>query len=140
MTLADRIQEFLLRLTPPTRFSLMTELERLETCDSEVPGSAEVLAKLRAEFRKDGSNQNRTNPPQRYFFAPLESLLIDGAAEHANSGRIQRGSLASIWEWISRDLLPTMTRDYVKKIDELVATYVNACLRGDVVAMPTKFF
>jgi hypothetical protein len=122
MALADRIQEFLLRLTPLTRFSLMTELERLETCDDEVPGSQEVLAKLRAEFRKDGSNHNRTSPPQRYFFAPLEPLLIDGAPEHANTGQIQRGSLTSIWEWIRRDLLPTMARDYVKKIDELVAT------------------
>lgn len=120
MTLADRIQEFLQRLTPLTRSSLLTELERLEMCDGEMPGSAEILAKLRAEFRKDGSTQNRVSNPSRYFFAPLEPLLVDGAPEHANSGRIQRGSLAAIWEWISRDLLPTMARDYVKKIDELI--------------------
>jgi hypothetical protein len=138
MTLADRIQEFLLRLTPPTRFSLLTELERLETCDSEVPGSAEVLAKLRSEFRKDGSNQNRVSQPLRYFFAPLESLLIDGAPEHANSGRIQRGSLASIWEWISRDLLPTMARDYVKKIDELIAANNEREARQVAAAFQTK--
>jgi hypothetical protein len=121
MTLADRIQEFLQRLTPVTRSSLLTELERLETCDDEMPGSAEVLAKLRAEFRKDGSSQNRISNAARYFFAPLEPLLINSAPEHANSGRIQRGSLAAIWEWISRDLLPTMARDYVKKIDESIA-------------------
>jgi hypothetical protein len=138
MTLADRIQEFLLRLTPLTRFSLMTELERLETCDSEVPGSAEVLAKLRSEFRKDGSTQNRVSPPPRYFFAPLEPLLIDGAPEHANTGRIQRGSLASIWEWISRDLLPTMARDYIKKIDELVATNNQREARQVAAAFQTK--
>ena len=120
MTLADRIQEFLQRLTPLTRSSLLTELERLEMCDSEMPGSAEIIAKLRAEFRKDGSTQNRVSNPSRYFFAPLEPLLVDGAPEHANSGRIQRGSLAAIWEWISRDLLRTMARDYVKKIDELI--------------------
>jgi flagellin-specific chaperone FliS len=138
MALADRIQEFLLRLTPPTRFSLLTELERLETCDSEVPGSAEVLAKLRSEFRKDGSPQNRVNQPLRYFFAPLESLLIDGAPEHANSGRIQRGSLASIWEWIIRDLLPTMARDYVKKIDELVAANNEREARRVAAAFQTK--
>jgi hypothetical protein len=59
--------------------------------------------------------------PPGIFFAPLEPLLIDGAPEHANSGRILRGSLAPIWEWISRDLLPTMARDYVKEIDELIA-------------------
>jgi hypothetical protein len=122
MMLADRIQEFLQRLTPLTRNSLLTELERLETCDGEMPGTAEVLSKLRSEFRKDGSTQNRLSNPSRYFFAPLEPVLVDGAPEHANSGRIQRGSLAAIWEWVSRDLLRTMARDYVTKIDELIAT------------------
>lgn len=120
MTLADRIQEFLQRLSPLTRNCLLTELERLETCEGEMPGTAEVLAKLRAEFRKDGSTQNRGSTASRYFFAPLEPLLVDGAPEHENLGRIQRGSLAPIWEWISRDLLPTMARDYIKKIDELM--------------------
>jgi hypothetical protein len=122
MSLADRIQEFLQRLTPLTRNCLLTELERLEISEAELPGSAELLAKLRAEFRKDGSSQNRASSASRYFFAPLEPLLVDGAPEHANSGRIQRGSLAAIWEWISRDLLPTMARDYIKKIEELIAT------------------
>ena len=122
MTLADRIQEFLQRLTPLTRSSLLTELERLETCDDEMPGTADVLAKLRSEFRKDGSTQNRLSNPSRYFFAPLEPVLVDGAPEHANTGRIQRGSLAAIWEWISRDLLRTMARDYVTKVEELIAT------------------
>ncbi len=120
MALADRIQEFLQRLTPLTRNCLLAELERLETSEGEIPGSAEIVAKLRAEFRKDGSTQNRASNPSRYFFAPLEPLLVDGAPEHANSGRIQRGSLAAIWEWISRDLLPTMARDYVKQIDKLI--------------------
>jgi hypothetical protein len=118
MTLGDPIQEFLQRLTPMTRGNLLTELERLEICGDEIPGSAEILAKLRAEFRKDGSAQNRPAYPAKYFFAPLEPLLVDGAPEHANSGRIQRGSLAAIWEWTCRDLLPTMARDYVKKIEE----------------------
>ena len=120
MMLADRIQELLQRLTPLTRSSLLTELERLEMCEGELPGTGKILATLRAEFRKDGSTQDRINNPSRYFFAPLEPFLVDGAPEHANFGRIQRGSLAAIWEWISRDLLPTMARDYIKKIDELI--------------------
>ena len=119
MALADRIQEFLQRLTPLTRNCLLTELERLETSEGEMPGTGEILAKLRAEFRKDGSTQNRVDMPSRYFFAPLEPLLVSGAPEHANSGLIQRASLAAIWEWISRDLLRTMASDYIKKIDEL---------------------
>ena len=122
MALADRIQEFLQRLSPVTRGTLLTELERLEICGAEIAGAAPVLEKLRAEFRKDGSTQIRVSNPSRYFFAPLEPLLIDADPEHANSGRISRGSLAPIWEWISRDLLPTMARDYIKEINDLVAS------------------
>ena len=55
MALIDQIQEFLQRLTPLTRGSLLTELERLEVCGAEIPGAAPVLEKLRAEFRADGS-------------------------------------------------------------------------------------
>ena len=102
MALAERISEFLQRLTPLTRGSLLTELERLEQCDDEIPGAGEIVAKLRAELRKDGSSQNRVGNPARHFFSPLEPLLLDGAPQHANYGRIQRGSLHAIWEWISR--------------------------------------
>lgn len=122
MALTDRIQEFLQRLSPMTRGTLLTELERLEVCGGEIPGAAPVLEKLRAEFRTDGSTQIRASNPSRYFFAPLEPLLIDADPEHANSGRISRGSLSPIWEWVSRDLLPTMARDYVKEINDLIGT------------------
>jgi len=121
MAQPDRIQEFLQRLRPPTRSSLLTELERLELCGAEIPGSAAIVEKLRAEFRTNGQSQKRPSNPARYFFAPLEPLLVDGAAEHANSGRLQRGSLAAIWEWITRDLLPTMARDYTSQMNELIA-------------------
>ena len=138
MAVPDRIQEFLQRLTPPTRGNLLTELERLEVCGAEIPGAAPVLEKLRAEFRKDGSEQIRIGNPSRYFFAPLEPLLLDGDPEHANSGRISRGSLAPIWEWINRDLLPTMARDYVKGIIELIAAGNEREARKAAAAFQTK--
>jgi hypothetical protein len=118
----DPIQDYLQRLKPLARANLLTELERLEMCGTEIPGSAEVVASLRAEFRKDGATQTRMSNPSRYFFAPLEPLLVDGAPEHANSGRVLRGSLSPIWEWISRDLLPTMARDYATAITDMIGT------------------
>jgi hypothetical protein len=138
MALVDRIQEFLQRLTPLTRGSLLNELERLEASDTDPLGSAEAVAKLRAELRKDGSTQNRAATPSRHFFAPLEPLLIDGASEQANPGRILRGSLSPIWEWISRDLLPTMARDYVKTIEELTAADKPREVRLAVSTFQTK--
>jgi hypothetical protein len=120
MVQIDRIWEFLQRLSPLTRSSLLTELERLELCGVDVPGSTDIQAKLRAEFRKDGSTQGRAPTTSRYFFEPLDPLLADG--EHENAGRIARGSLAPIWEWITRDLLPTMARDFEAQMKDLIAT------------------
>ena len=121
MTEPDQLQEYLQRLTPLARGNLLTELERLELCGAEIPGSPVIMEILRAEFRTNGQTQTRISNHARYFFAPLEPLLVDGAPAHANSGRIQRGSLAAIWEWITRDLLPTMARDYTTQMNDLIA-------------------
>src|SRR5215831_18951260 len=118
----DKIWDFLQRLSPLTRSSLLLELERLELCGVDMPGSADIRAKLRAEFGKDGSPQNRETQPSYHFFAPLELLLVEGAPEHPNAGRIPRGSLMPIWEWINRDLLPTMARDFNAQMRGLMGT------------------
>jgi hypothetical protein len=120
MARANQIWDFLQRLTPLTRSCLLAELERLELCGVDMPNTADIQAKLRAEFRKDGSTQNRVTP-SRYFFAPLDPLLVDGAPAHVNSGRISRGSLTPIWEWICHDLLRTMARDYNAQMKDLIA-------------------
>jgi hypothetical protein len=118
---SHRIEDYLRRLTPSARSNLLTELERLEVCGAAMSGSEAILEKLRGEFRKSGQSHARVANPSRYFFKPLEPLLVDGAPEHANSGRILRGSLAPIWEWITRDLLPTMARDYESDMKKLIA-------------------
>jgi hypothetical protein len=122
MLQADRIAEYLKRLTPQARANLLNELERLQLCGVDVPGSGALLETLRAEFRKDGQTQNRMGNPARYFFTPLEPFLMDGDPDHANPGRLSRGSLSPIWDWISRDLLPTMARDYTEQMKGLIAS------------------
>lgn len=116
----DRIWEFLQRLSPLTRSCLLTELERLELCGIDMPGSADLQARLRAELRPDGADGPPT--PSKYFFAPLEPLLVDSAPDHANPGRIARSSLVPIWEWICRDLLQVMARDYNDQMKALIAS------------------
>jgi hypothetical protein len=140
MAQVERLWEFLQGLSPPTRNNLLTELERLELCGVEMPGSADIQAKLRTEFRKDGAGQNRLANPQRYFFAPLEGLVVDGAPQHANAGRIPRGSLAPIWEWITRDLLPTMARDFNAQMKDLIAADKRREAKQAAAAFQTKVF
>ncbi|WP_257169988.1 hypothetical protein [Bradyrhizobium sp. SRS-191] len=134
----DRIWEFLQRLSPLTRSCLLSELERLELSGVEMPGSADLQARLRAEIRNNGVGGHRTINPSRYFFMPIEQLLIDGSPEHANEGRIARGSLTPIWEWISRDLLPTMARDYNAQMKDLIAADKQREIRQAASAFQTK--
>ncbi|WP_407157629.1 hypothetical protein [Bradyrhizobium sp. STM 3557] len=134
----DRLWEFLQRLSPLTRSCLLSELERLEMNGIEMPGSADIQARLRAEFRQDGTTQHRTANPSRFFFVPVEQLLVDGSPDHANLGRIARASLTPIWEWISRDLLPTMARDYNAKMKELIASDNQRELRKGANTFQTK--
>ncbi len=116
----DRIWEFVQRLSPLTRSCLLAELERLELCGVEMPGSADIRAKLRAEFRKDGSSQNKEAEPSFHFFLALGPVLMEGAPDYDSPGRIPRGSLAPIWEWTTRDLLPTMARDFNTQMRGLI--------------------
>jgi hypothetical protein len=138
MVQADRLSEFLQKLTPLSRSCLLSEIERLELCGIDIPGSSDILAKLRAEFRKDGSTESRAGSPSRHFFMPLESFLINSAPEHANPGRISRSSLVPLWEWTCRDVLPTMARDYNKAIGDLDATNNSKELLKIASAFQTK--
>jgi hypothetical protein len=138
MNQADRIGDYLQRLTPHARSSLLIELERLEACGAEAPGAALLLESLRAEFRKSEKTHHRVANPSRHFFNPVEALLVDGAPEHENSGRIHRGSLAAIWEWISQDLLPTMTGEYVAQMRPLISADKQSEIRKAAAAFQTK--
>jgi hypothetical protein len=109
---SDRIREYLLQLPPRARARLLAETERLHLCGEDIPDTGLVLSALRAEFRKDDRSHNRVGNPSRYFFQPLEPVLVDTTPEHANCGQISRGSLSAIWEWISQNLLPTMAGEY----------------------------
>src|SRR5579859_3934127 len=119
---AERIREYLARLSPQARSSLLTEIERMQLYGEDISGSALILAELRAEFRRSGENSNRLGNASRHFFKPLEALFVDRPPERANAGQISRGSLSPIWDWINHDLLPAMAREYGDTIkDALVA-------------------
>jgi hypothetical protein len=138
MMQADRIGDYLRQLTPQARSNLLIELERLEACGAEVLGTAPLLESLRAEFRNSEKTHHRVANSWRHFFSPVEPLLVDGAPEHENSGRILRGSLAAIWEWISRDLLPRMTDEYVAEMRPLIAADKQPGIRKAAAAFQTK--
>jgi hypothetical protein len=113
---AGHIRQYMARLSPQARASLLTELERLQLYGEDISAFAPILAALRAEFRQGGETHNRLGNPSRHFFQPIEALFVDRSPEKVNAGQISRGSLSPIWEWINHELLPTMARDYREKM------------------------
>jgi len=118
--LLDRIREYLGRLTSQARGNLLVEIERIQQYGEEVPGSAIVLAELRAEFPNSGQPQDRLSEPARLFFKPIENLTVDRSPTRANSGEISRGSLSAIWDWVNQLLLPSMANEYCTKIKRAI--------------------
>src|SRR5438128_1062503 len=117
---ADRIRQYLRQMTPQSRKNLLVEIERMQMYGEVMPGSAAVLAELRAEFRNSGQSHVRVGNPSRYFFQPIEVLFVDRAPEHANAGQISRGSLSAIWEWINNSLLPRMAQEYCDSMKKVL--------------------
>ena len=136
--LIERLQNYLRQLTQQTRSRLLVEVERLKLCGEELPGSEVILANLHAEFRKDGKPAVGVSNSQRYFFEPLEPLLINSVPERAHSGQISRGSLVVIWEWIRLTLLPTMANEYSERIRRALATNNPREARQAAIAFQTK--
>ena len=118
----DRIQGYLRQLTPQERNRLLAELERLQQCGEGIEGIDEVLQALRTEIRGSGQAVERVSNPSRYFFEPLQAVLVDWSPERANRGQISRGSLTAIWDWINQFLLPAMAREYATKAEHLNAS------------------
>jgi len=124
------VKEYVRQLTPQVRSRLLAELERLHLVGQSIPRTEALIAALRAEFRDIGQSHYRVGNPSRYFFEPLEEVLVNGAPERANSGQVGRGSLAPIWSLISEQLLPSMAADYVASAKQvIVANNLNEAQR-----------
>jgi hypothetical protein len=102
----ERLRAYLRTLSPAARTLLIAELERGLLRGEDVAGAELVLEELRRSIRAAGQPMPRLGEPARLFFAPLEPFLIDDAADHKRLGRLARVSLAPVWEWIGRDLIP----------------------------------
>lgn len=115
---SEQLKQFLGQLTPQVRGRLLAELERLLELGEPIPRTEELIASLRAEFP---NGPERRGEPARFFFKPLEPVLVDGAPERANSGQIARGSLSPIWTLLTTELLTTMAREYVDSVSKVLA-------------------
>jgi hypothetical protein len=113
----EQLRDYLRTLKPEARAMLIVELERDLLRGEDVAGSQLILQELRRTIRAAGQKVPRIGDAVRLFFAPLEPFLINDAADHQRVGRIARSSLAPMWDWIGRELMPTEAKALVADVN-----------------------
>lgn len=126
-TQSDRLHAYLRTLSPAIKAALLSEVEQKRLVDERVSGDDLVLAELRSDVRESQAAAERVGNPGRTFFEPIESLLIDDAAESARE-KIARTSLTPIWVWICRDLIPDAAKCYSKAAKRAILENDNSSL------------
>jgi hypothetical protein len=102
------------------RLARAVEIDRLT--DGAVLPHDIILQGLRPALRRAG-NFPRTPTPLRLFCRPFEEMLTSQPRKQKQKGRIARTSVAPVWNWLSRSLLPEETAAYVKDIKTLVLQF-----------------
>ncbi|HVT56288.1 MAG TPA: hypothetical protein VHD34_09620, partial [Xanthobacteraceae bacterium] len=106
---AERLRQFLREMSPAARAMLLREFERGAISGESFPGFELIIEELRVLQR--GADEMSAAPARiegldRRLFQPLVPFLVDEGGSEKMRGRIARSSLANIWIWVQRDLMP----------------------------------
>ncbi|BBF93553.1 hypothetical protein [Blastochloris tepida] len=119
----EKLRRYLNGLSPEACAKVAAELER----EARAGGRAgldvvlqELHAGLRGRFPAEQERRELANAPQRLFFQPLGPFLIDETPAAKVRGRIPRASLAAVWTWIARDLVPVDAKTYSEAVTALM--------------------
>lgn len=101
---AKALQAFLASLPEPlaARLAKAVEVDRLSEGKS-LPHDL-ILDALRPALRH--AQIERTPTPLRLFCTPFQDLLSDAPRKEKQKGRIARGSVQLVWNWLNQTLLP----------------------------------
>lgn len=95
-----------------------------------------ILQSLRPSLRRLGGSE-RTPTALRFFCLPFEDLFcIASDRVRKQRGRIARGSVAPIWNWVGQRLLPHETKIYCRNFKAALV----AANHSDTVALAEAFW
>ena len=90
---SDQLKQYLSQLAPQVRWRLLAELERLHMQGEDLPRLEELITSLRTELIAAGHAQDRIGNPGRYFFQPLDAVLVDRARKVPIADRLRADRL-----------------------------------------------
>lgn len=120
--LTDKIQSYLMALSPRAVGTLVRGLERARQSGKGDPHVELILAASAALLRGEALHRSaprderplptatRRGHLERLFFSPLDTFLVNEHLPRKQEGRVYRPYLNEIWQWLERDLLPAEIR------------------------------
>lgn len=123
----ERLRAYLGGLPETAKAMLVREIENARRRGEDVPGGDLIIAAIRApETEPPGSRTapataevaRRDADGARALFRPLEPFLIDEPIETRVPGRLARSTLASVWTWLARDLVPADAAAFCQAVAE----------------------
>jgi hypothetical protein len=112
----ERLRRYLEDLKPEARASLLADLEAGALRADQLPEAALILAELRRMRPVPREHPS----PDRLFLSPITPFVIDDDPARKHPGRIARGSLERIWQWIACDLAPQQTSTFADEVSAFV--------------------
>ncbi len=78
-----------------------------------------ILNVLRPALRTP-AHGDRTPTPLRLFCRPFEDLIVTQAVKEKQKGRITRGNITIVWNWLSQTVIPEEASGYARESRSLV--------------------
>ena len=102
--------------TPVARFIIHeVEVNRRRGCDE--PIYEMVISSVRGVIQESGEKLDRVQTPKRLFCSFFEEYLVDISMDKPQKGRINRSSIAPIWDWLTAGWGPEDLSDIVGKLE-----------------------
>jgi hypothetical protein len=118
------------------RLTKAVEVDRL-TDGATLPHDL-ILDGLRPALRHGNDQRDRTPTPLRLFCRPFEDLLISGPRTTKQKGRIARGNITPVWEWLGTKLIPRETQAYSSELKALLVAFKSDEARARAAAFWTE--
>jgi hypothetical protein len=121
-TSIERLKDYLGQLPPQAQALLMREFERAIERGQDTTVAGLVLEQLRKLARGTVDEAApRNEDAARLLFRPLEPFLIESKLP-VRPGQVRRSSLLPVWNWLIRDGVPELTREFQAALERMRET------------------
>jgi len=117
----DRLARFFDTLPPAAAAQLIKTIELARQQGRDEPVFEVVVKHAREVLREAGTHIEHLPTACRKFCEPFEDMLVGVNSCDKQIGRISRGSIYPVWNWLNQDLLPGELPDLAQKLEQALS-------------------